>query len=474
MEIDLGPGPIHGVSVNVAVRPLAGEIMSGSDMLEQVPDSLKPMAMAMAIETEVSPTSSEGDVTASQNGETVIESNISKSPFSIPTMQLLTKGLNEPHAKSLVDMPVLSPGKNDKEDTVAKGHITTKVPTATVDKVFLPSTILKRRLEDTKDLLVCPGVYDGFSARIALSVGFDAMYMVSSILHSLSVYANSNPPDRRRHHRLSPRSARSWPRTTQRYACPRRHDRQSRSLRHTSDRRHGHGLRWCVPAIPPSPPPPPPPSSLTPPTGPNTIALAVRQYIRANVAGFHIEDQVLTKRCGHLSGKRVVSADVYLSRIRAAKAAKDKAHSDIVLIARTDANQQLGYDECIARLRAARALGADVGLLEGFKSKEQAAQAVKDLAPWPLLLNIVENGHSPLITVEEAREMGFRIMIFSFAALAPAYSAIKDAYEKLKWDGVTGIQGSGVTPKGIFEVCGLGECMRVDEEAGGEDFKGGV
>ena len=170
----------------------------------------------------------------------------------------------------------------------------------------------------------------------------------------------------------------------------------------------------------------------------------------------------------------MVSTDVYLSRIRAAKAAIVRARSDIVLIARTDALQQLGYDECVARLHAARALGADVGLLEGFKSKEQAAQAVKEFAPWPLLLNIVENGHSPLITVDEAREMGFRIIIFSFAGLAPAYMAIKAAYDMLKREGVTGIQGSGVTPRGIFDVCGLGECMRIDEEAGGDDFKGGV
>lgn len=70
--------------------------------------------------------------------------------------------------------------------------------------------------------------------------------------------------------------------------------------------------------------------------------------------------------------------------------------------------------------------------------------------------------------------MGFRIIIFSFAALAPAYLAIRGAYEKLKGEGVTGIQGSGVTPRGIFDVCGLGDCMRVDEEAGGDDFKGGV
>ncbi|KAF6225968.1 hypothetical protein HO173_012635 [Letharia columbiana] len=208
--------------------------------------------------------------------------------------------------------------------------------------------------------------------------------------------------------------------------------------------------------------------------GPITITTTVNQYIRANVAGFHIEDQLLTKRCGHLAGKKVVSQEVYLSRIRAAKAAKDKARSDIVLIARTDANQQHGYDECLTRLRAAQDLGADVGLLEGFKSKDEARRAVQDLAPWPLLLNVVENGHSPLITVDEARDMGFRIIIFSFGTLVPAYLAIKSAFERLKVEGITGVHETEISPRSIFDVCGLEEAMEVDENAGGEDFKGGV
>ena len=203
------------------------------------------------------------------------------------------------------------------------------------------------------------------------------------------------------------------------------------------------------------------------------VANSLQQYIRAGVADFHIEDQVQTKRCGHLQGKKVVDMETFLSRVRAAKGAKDRAQSDIVLIARTDANQQHGYDECIKRLKAARAIGADVGLLEGFVSKEQARQAVLDLAPWPLLLNSVENGTSPLITVQEAQKMGFRIMIFSFASLAPAYGAIKAALEKRKNDGVTGTKKE-LTPKLLFEVCGLKDSMEVDTAAGGLAFVGGV
>ena len=220
-------------------------------------------------------------------------------------------------------------------------------------------------------------------------------------------------------------------------------------------------------------------------------ARTVEQYIRSGVAGAHLEDQVLMKRCGHLGGKKVVPADEYIARIRAAHGARVRLQSDFVLIARTDALQSLGYDECINRLRMARDEGADVGLLEGFTSKEQAAQAVKDLAPWPLLLNAVENGKSPTITVDEARAMGFRIMIFSFATLAPAYLAIKETLMRLKTQGVVGTP-KNVTPVTLFEVCGLRDSSKllytlvempevltillvaVDINAGGASFKEGV
>lgn len=124
-----------------------------------------------------------------------------------------------------------------------------------------------------------------------------------------------------------------------------------------------------------------------------------------------------------------------------------------MIIARTDALQKYGYDESIVRLKAARDAGADVGFLEGITSKELARQAVKDLRPFPLLLNMVEHGATPTISVDEAREMGFRIMIFPFAALAPAYMAIKAALERLKRDGLMGT-GKELTPRKLFEVCG--------------------
>lgn len=112
-----------------------------------------------------------------------------------------------------------------------------------------------------------------------------------------------------------------------------------------------------------------------------------------------------------------------------------------------------------------------MGILEGFSSKEQAAQAVRDLAPWPLTLNSVENGVSPLITTQEAQEMGFRIIIFSFASIAAAFVEITKTLTHLRDQGRT---GSAVTPKQIFNICGLSESIEIDEFAGGTMFKEGV
>ncbi|OQE25683.1 hypothetical protein PENFLA_c008G07321 [Penicillium flavigenum] len=304
----------------------------------------------------------------------------------------------------------------------------------TVSLYVIPAASkLRRMLKDTKDLIVCPGVYDGLSARIAMEVGFKGLYMTGAgttasrlgmadlglaQLHDMKtnaeMIANLDP-----------------------FGPPL-----------IADMDTGYG-------------------------GPLMVSKSVQQYIQAGVAGFHIEDQIQNKRCGHLNGKKVVGLEEYLMRIRAAKLTKDRLHSDIVLIARTDALQQHGYDECIRRLKAARDIGADVGLLEGFTSKEQARQAVQDLAPWPLLLNMVENGASPLITTKEAEEMGFRIMIFSFATITPAYMGIKATLERLKADGVVGVP-EGLGPRTIFEVCGLMDSMKVDTESGNDGFADGV
>ncbi|KAF5872248.1 putative oxaloacetate protein [Botrytis fragariae] len=295
------------------------------------------------------------------------------------------------------------------------------------------ATKLKNMLRDSNELIVCPGVYDGISARVALQVGFSALYMTGAGTTAsrlgMADLGIAQLADMKEHAEMI---ANLDP-----YGPPL-----------IADMDTGYG-------------------------GPLIIDKAVKSYIRAGVAGFHIEDQIQNKRCGHLQGKKVVPAEEFYMRIRAAKAAKEAMNSDIVLIARTDALQQLGYDECVKRLKVARDMGADVGLLEGYTSKEMAAKTVKEFAPWPILLNMVENGSTPIITTKEAQEMGFRIMIFSFAALAPAYLAIQETFLRLKRDGVVGTP-KNLTPRALFDVCGLKDSIVVDTAAGGGAFADGV
>lgn len=133
--------------------------------------------------------------------------------------------------------------------------------------------------------------------------------------------------------------------------------------------------------------------------GPLNIARTIRLYEHAGIAGCHIEDQVFPKRCGQLKGKDVVDLQVYLERIRSAVEAR--IDPDFVIIARTDARQANTYggehagrdafNEGVKRLKAAIAAGADVAFMESPRTEEECATLVKELAPKPVLINVLPN-----------------------------------------------------------------------------------
>ncbi|KAF9775581.1 hypothetical protein IL306_006300 [Fusarium sp. DS 682] len=130
-----------------------------------------------------------------------------------------------------------------------------------------------------------------------------------------------------------------------------------------------------------------------------------------------------------------------------------------------------GYEEALERLRAARDAGADAAFPEGLRSVEEARRMIADLAPWPVLLNMVENSVTPKISAKEVKDLGFSMIIVPLATLAPAYTAIKAGLQKLK---ATGLADTELTPQNLFRVCGLDESMKIDEEAGASNFQGGV
>ncbi|CBQ70516.1 related to carboxyphosphonoenolpyruvate phosphonomutase [Sporisorium reilianum SRZ2] len=188
------------------------------------------------------------------------------------------------------------------------------------------------------------------------------------------------------------------------------------------------------------------------------VARTVHEYHRAGIAALHIEDQVQSKRCGHLDSKQLVSRAEFLTRITAAVHARDSlacpTHDRILLIARTDALAVHGLDEAIARLRLAHAAGADMGFLEGMRSNDDVRTALSALPrDWPMLANCVTGGKSPLWTARDAEQLGFSIAIFPCAGIFPAAKALLASYANLTQRGI-GVEAEAEGGAGLVELGG--------------------
>lgn len=207
------------------------------------------------------------------------------------------------------------------------------------------------------------------------------------------------------------------------------------------------------------------------------VGRTTEQYIQAGVAAFHLEDQVVNKRCGHLKNKEIVDEDVYLSRIRAAVNSRASMGKDIIIIARTDALQTFGYDAAISRLKKAIEIGADIAFLEGITSKKEGEKLCKELSPTPVMLNMVSGGITPKFTVAEARETGFKLILYPGFALGPVYQAVSAAAKELMETGDNAKASAhipGMGPRELFMVCGLKEAVEFDTAAGGGGYSGGI
>jgi methylisocitrate lyase len=159
------------------------------------------------------------------------------------------------------------------------------------------------------------------------------------------------------------------------------------------------------------------------------VARTVRLYEEAGVAGLHLEDQRLPKRCGHLSGKVLVDPMAMAAKVRAAVAAR--RDPDFVIVARTDARTVEGFDAAVQRAQEYLAAGADMIFPEALESVDefdQFAQAV----PAPLLANMTEFGRSPLVPFDELASLGYKAVIYPLTALRAAMRAAEQVLTALR------------------------------------------
>lgn len=162
------------------------------------------------------------------------------------------------------------------------------------------------------------------------------------------------------------------------------------------------------------------------------IARCIREMERAGVAGVHIEDQVMQKRCGHRPNKAIISKEEMVDRVKAAVDAKK--NDNFVIMARTDALAVEGMDAAIERALACVEAGADMIFPEAMIELQQYQEFVTAVDV-PVLANITEFGATPLFTVEELASVGVKLALYPLSAFRAASQAALRVYEHILQDG---------------------------------------
>jgi 2,3-dimethylmalate lyase len=161
----------------------------------------------------------------------------------------------------------------------------------------------------------------------------------------------------------------------------------------------------------------------------------IRGYEQAGAVAIQLEDQEFPKKCGHTPGRRVISPEDMVRKIRVAVDSREDANFQI--IARTDARSSLGLDEALRRGEAYAKAGADILFIESPESETEMrriGQFGKDSGK-PLIANMVEKGLTPVLTKNDLQDIGYRMAIFPVTALLASVQAMTQVYQQFKEHG---------------------------------------
>jgi 2,3-dimethylmalate lyase len=163
------------------------------------------------------------------------------------------------------------------------------------------------------------------------------------------------------------------------------------------------------------------------------VIRTVQMWEQAGASGFHLEDQVTPKKCGHMNNKQVISVGEAVGKIRAAVAARFDPNT--VIIARTDARAVEGLDAAIDRAKRFADAGADLLFVEALLGEAEIETVCEELRDYPLVFNWAEGGKTPPLTYKRISELGFRLIICPISTLLSATAAMRSALTAIKADG---------------------------------------
>jgi methylisocitrate lyase len=162
------------------------------------------------------------------------------------------------------------------------------------------------------------------------------------------------------------------------------------------------------------------------------VARTTRSLIKAGAGAMHMEDQVGAKRCGHRPNKELVSQDEMCDRIKAA--VDGRTDSAFVIMARTDALANEGFDRALERIGKYVEAGADMVFPEAVTDLNMYKK-IAGAVTVPVLANITEFGQTPLFTVDELRSAGVAIVLYPLSAFRAMNQAAVNVYKKIRSDG---------------------------------------
>jgi 2-methylisocitrate lyase-like PEP mutase family enzyme len=160
-----------------------------------------------------------------------------------------------------------------------------------------------------------------------------------------------------------------------------------------------------------------------------------RRLERAGAAALQLEDQEMPKRCGHFDHHALVPAEHMQSKLVAVRQALEDPAT--VVIARTDARSVHGIDEAIRRGHAYLEAGADVIFIEAPRTVEELERVGRELRGVPLVVNVVEGGKTPQLTLSEYRDLGFAVVLYANFLMRATIRAGAEALAHLRGTGDT-------------------------------------
>lgn len=154
-------------------------------------------------------------------------------------------------------------------------------------------------------------------------------------------------------------------------------------------------------------------------------------FARAGAACVMIEDQQWPKRCGHTAGKVVVDRTEALARIRAAVRVREEQGLDVLVMARTDACATDGFDEALWRCEAFAEAGADITFLEAPETVEQMRRYCSAV-PGFKTANLVEDGKTPWLSPAELDDLGYSLVVYPVSLLLHGIQAMQTAAAQIR------------------------------------------